>query len=74
MTQRTLKAQHTKNTCMHVHFEIFGVGKSVSDPKNENISILIIGYYRGLKISRYVLFYFEKLFVRAMIHVSKVEK
>jgi hypothetical protein len=58
----------------HVHFEIFGVGKSVSGPENENVSILIIGCYRGLKISRYVFFYFEKLFARATIHVSKVEK
>ncbi len=66
-------AQHTKNTCMHVHFEIFGVGKSVSGPEKRNISILIIGYHRRLKISRYVFFYFEKLFARATIHVSKVE-
>jgi hypothetical protein len=36
--------------------------------------ILIIGYYRGLKISRYVFFFFEKLFARATIHVFKVEK
>jgi hypothetical protein len=43
---------------MHVHFEIFGVGKSVSGTENKNISILIIGYYRGLKISRHVFFYF----------------
>ncbi len=42
--------QYINNTCMHVHFEIFGVGKSVPGLKNGNISILIIGYCRGLKI------------------------
>jgi hypothetical protein len=56
---------------MHVHFEISGVGKSVSGPENENVSILMIGYYRGLKISRYVFFYFEKLFARATIHGNR---
>jgi hypothetical protein len=59
---------------MHVHFEIFGVEKSVSGPENGNILTLIIGYYRRLKINRNVFFYFEKLFARATIHVSKVEK
>ncbi len=67
-------AQHTKNTCMHVHFQIFRVGKSVSGTENKNIPILIIGYYRRLKISRHVFFYFKKLSARATIHVSKVKK
>jgi hypothetical protein len=57
-----------------VHFEIFGVGKSLSGPENEKVSILMIGYFRGLKISRYVFFYFEKSFAPATIHVFKVEK
>ncbi len=34
----------------------------------------LIGYHRKLKISLNVFFYFEKLFARATIHVSKVGK
>jgi hypothetical protein len=52
----------------------FETNKLLKFRKNRNILTLTIGYYRRLKISRYVFFYFKKWFALATIHAFKVEK